>query len=47
MTMKLRDITPALILALPDHQEQSRGNAVHTRNAWLAALRAFLKFAGQ
>ena len=45
-TMKLPDITPALILAFLDHLEQCRGNAVRTRNARLAALRAFLKFAG-
>ena len=44
--MKLQDITPALILAFLDHLEQERGNAVRTRNARLAALRAFLKFAG-
>ena len=45
-TMELKDITPALILAFLDHLEQDRGNAVRTRNARLAALRAFLKFAG-
>ena len=45
-TMKLQDITPALILAFLDHLERDRGNAVRTRNARLAALRAFLKFAG-
>ncbi len=45
-TMKLQDITPALILAFLDHLEHDRGNAVRTRNARLAALRAFLKFAG-
>lgn len=44
--MKLQDITPALILAFLDHLEQDRGNAVRTRNARLAALRAFMKFAG-
>ena len=44
--MRLQDITPALILAFLDHLEQVRGNAVRTRNARLAALRAFLKFAG-
>jgi integrase/recombinase XerD len=44
--IKLQDITPALILAFLDHLEQDRGNAVRTRNARLAALRAFLKFAG-
>ena len=44
--MKLHDVTPALILAFLDHLEQGRGNAVRTRNARLAALRAFMKFAG-
>lgn len=44
--MKLQDITPSLVLAFLDHLEQERGNAVRTRNARLAALRAFLKFAG-
>jgi integrase/recombinase XerD len=44
--MKLQDITPTLILAFLDHLEQERGNTVRTRNARLAALRAFLKFAG-
>lgn len=43
--MKLQDITPVLILAFLDHLERDRGNTVRTRNARLAALRAFLKFA--
>jgi site-specific recombinase XerD len=43
--MKLTDITPELILAFLDHLEQERHNAVRSRNARLAALRAFLKFA--
>ena len=30
-TMKLQDITPALILAFLDHLERDRGNAVRTR----------------
>jgi site-specific recombinase XerD len=41
----LADITPELILAFLDHLEQQRHNAVRSRNARLAALRAFLKFA--
>ena len=44
--IRLDDITPALILAFLDHLEHERGNAVRTRNARLAALRAFLKYAG-
>jgi site-specific recombinase XerD len=45
--IRLCEITPALILAFLDHLEQERGNAVRSRNARLAALRAFLKFAGR
>jgi site-specific recombinase XerD len=45
--MRLQDITPALILAFLDHLERERGNSVRSRNARLAALRAFLKFAGR
>jgi len=45
-TMRLQDITATLILAFLDHLERDRGNVVRTRNARLAALRAFLKFAG-
>jgi site-specific recombinase XerD len=42
--MKLADITSALIQAFLDHLEQERHNSVCSRNARLAALRAFLKF---
>ena len=45
--IRLEEITPALILAFLDHLEHERGNAVRSRNARLAALRAFLKFAGR
>jgi len=44
--IRLEEITPALILAFLDYLEHERGNAVRSRNARLAALRAFLKFAG-
>ncbi|MHB8115760.1 MAG: tyrosine-type recombinase/integrase [Acidithiobacillus ferriphilus] len=44
-TMKMTDITPELILAFLDHLEQERHNTVRSRNARLAALRSFLKFA--
>ena len=44
-TVKLTDLTPELILGFLDHLEQERHNAVRSRNARLAALRAFLKFA--
>jgi integrase/recombinase XerD len=43
--IQLAQITPKLILSFLDHLEQDRGNAVRSRNARLAALRAFLKFA--
>jgi site-specific recombinase XerD len=43
--MKLTDITAELILAFLDHLEQVRHNTVRSRNARLAALRSFLKFA--
>ena len=45
-TMVLADITPELIIAFLDHLERQRHNSVRSRNARLAALRSFLKFAG-
>jgi site-specific recombinase XerD len=44
--MALADVTPELIMAFLDHLEQQRHNSVRSRNARLAALRSFLKFAG-
>ena len=44
--IRLDDLTPTLILAFLDHLERERGNTVRTRNARLAMLRTFLKFAG-
>jgi site-specific recombinase XerD len=41
----LSDITPDLITAFLDHLERERHNSVRSRNARLAALRSFLKFA--
>ena len=41
----MADITPELILAFLEHLERERHNTVRSRNARLAALRAFLKFA--
>ena len=41
----LADITPDLIIAFLDHLERQRHNSVRSRNARLAALRSFLKFA--
>ncbi len=45
--MRMTDITPELILAFLDHLEHERHNTVRSRNARLAALRAFLKFAAR
>ncbi len=39
------DITPELIVAFLEYLEHERNNTVRSRNARLAALRAFLKFA--
>ncbi len=44
--MALADITPELIMAFLNHLERQRHNSVRSRNARLAALRSFLKFAG-
>lgn len=43
----LTDMTPELITAFLNHLEQQRHNCVRSRNARLAALRSFLKFAGR
>lgn len=43
--MALADITPDLLMAFLDHLECQRHNSVRSRNARLAALRSFLKFA--
>ena len=45
--IRLRDVTPTLILAFLDYLERERGNSVRSRNARLAALRAFMKFASR
>lgn len=45
--MQLADVTPTLILAFLDDLESKRHNAVRSRNARLAALRTFLKFAAR
>ena len=44
-SMKISDMTPQLILQFLDYLEKYRGNSVRSRNARLAALRSFLKFA--
>ena len=43
--LSLADITPDMIIAFLDHLERQRHNSVRSRNARLAALRSFLKFA--
>ena len=43
--LTLPDITPDLIMAFLDHLERDRHNCERSRNARLAALRSFLKFA--
>ncbi len=43
--MALADMTPNLIIAFLDHLERKRHNSVRSRNARLAALRSFMKFA--
>jgi site-specific recombinase XerD len=43
--ISLTDMTPALIMAFLDYLERQRHNSVRSRNARLAALRSFLKFA--
>ena len=43
--LALADITPELIMAFLDDLENQRHNSVRSRNARLAALRSFLKFA--
>ena len=45
--MALADITPELIMAFLDHLEHQRHNSVRSRNARLAALRSFMKFAAR
>ena len=45
MVITLADITPDLIMAFLDHLEHQRRNCVRSRNARLAALRSFLKYA--
>ena len=41
----LEDFSAALILDFLDRLEKERGNSVRSRNAKLAAIRAFLKYA--
>jgi integrase/recombinase XerD len=41
----LADLSPALLLGFLDWLEKERGNSVRTRNARLAALKSFLRYA--
>lgn len=43
--LTLGDLDAPLVLAFLDHLEVERGNCIRTRNARLAAIRSFLKFA--
>jgi site-specific recombinase XerD len=43
--IELADLTPALLLGFLDSLEKERGNSVRTRNARLAALKSFLRYA--
>ncbi len=43
----LADLDAKLILGFLDHLEKARNNTVRSRNARLAALRSFLKFAAR
>jgi site-specific recombinase XerD len=43
--INMADITPDLIIAFLDHLERQRHNSIRSRNARLAVLRSFLKFA--
>src|SRR5574341_263056 len=45
--LKLADINPELLAGFLDHLEKDRDNSVRTRNARLAAVRSFLKFAAR
>ncbi len=43
--LELADLDAALIAAFLDHLERERGNGVRTRNARLAAIHSFFRFA--
>jgi integrase/recombinase XerD len=44
-SLKLADLDAPLILAFLDHLEKDRNNSIRSRNARLAAIRSFLRFA--
>lgn len=43
--MRLEDLDAPLILAFLDHLEHARGNTIRSRNARLAAVRSFVRYA--
>jgi len=43
-TLTLESLTPDTVLSFLHHLEESRGNAIRTRNARLAALRSFVHY---
>jgi site-specific recombinase XerD len=43
--MRLDDLDAPLVLAFLDHLEQVRGNTIRSRNARLAAVRSFIRYA--
>jgi integrase/recombinase XerD len=45
--VKLTDLDAALVLAFLDHLERDRGNGSRSRNARLAAVRSFLRYAAR
>lgn len=45
LALELADLGPALLLGFLDSLEKERGNSVRTRNARLAALKSFLRYA--
>jgi integrase/recombinase XerD len=45
-SLLFEDLTPSIILAFLAHLERERGNCARTRNARLAVIRSFAKYAG-
>ncbi len=43
--MRLEDLDAPLVLAFLDHLEQARGNTIRSRNARLAVVRSFVRYA--
>jgi hypothetical protein len=45
VAIRLEDLDAPLVLGFLDHLEKGRGNCVRTRNARLAAIRSFMRYA--